>query len=122
MISVSTSPALASRTSSPQRPDLVGGGGVHPSDKVDRLANVAKRVVDQLCERVNLGRLRLTGQDQASASMRGQVAGDRADPAGVCGDPPRQLLLPGGGHVSNLQLDGDCLRKSTTSPEATASR
>ena len=77
MISVSTTPAFMSRTSSRSEPIWSAGPCIDTSNELDRLADIAEGMVDQMSERVNLGRLRLAGDDQALAAMGGQVAGDR---------------------------------------------
>ena len=74
-----------SRASSRSEPIWSAGPASARGKKLDRLADVAQRVIDQVSEGVNLGRLRFTRDDQALASVRRQIARQRLDPAGMCG-------------------------------------
>ena len=95
-----------------ERADLVGGPGIHPGNELDRLADVAESLVDQMSQRVNLGRLRFAGDDQTLAAMGRQVACQRVDPAGVAGEPVREFVLVGRTGVPDSQLAGDGLGES----------
>ena len=99
-----------------ERADLVGRPRVHPSDEFDRLADVAESVVDQVGERVNLGRLRLAGNNQALAAMGSQVACQRGDPAGVAGEPVREFAARPAARLSALSARGDGLCKQGDIP------
>ena len=79
-----------------ERADLVGGPCVDAGNELDRLADVAEGVVDQMRQRVNLGWLRFAGNDQTLAAMGGQVARQRGDPAGMAGERGRESDSPAG--------------------------
>ena len=70
-----------------QRADLVDGPCIDPSNELDRFANIAECVVDQMRQRVDLGWLRIAGNDQALASVCLQIVHQRADPARMAGEP-----------------------------------
>ena len=69
-----------SRDQLAERADLVGRARSTRREELDRLADVAQRVVDRVRQRVDLGRLRLAGHDQALAAvgLRGRAPAPRS--------------------------------------------
>ncbi len=117
---MSTAPAFMSRTSSRERADLVGRPRIDAAEELDRLADVAQGVVDQVRQGVDFGRLGLAGHDQALAAMRRQVARQRGDPAGVRGEPVAGQSRPDGSPTrARRRWPG---RSEATSRAAMASR
>ena len=69
-----------------ERADLVGRACVGSREELNRFTDVAQGVIDQVGERMNLGRLGFAGDDQALTPVRLQVACQCLDPAGMLGD------------------------------------
>ena len=64
----------------PKRVELIGRFRFDRLRVDDRLADVAKRLVDAVRQGVDGGRLAVAGDDEAAAAMRLQILSDRVDP------------------------------------------
>ena len=105
-----------SRTSSRSEPIWSAGPASTAAMNSTVLPTLPRAWLIRWAERVNLGRLRLAGDDQALAAMGGQVAGQRGDPAGVVGEPFRELCIRRPAAAPTFELGGDGLREQARRP------